>query len=138
MSPAIPRRSARSWPRCDARASSTARRSPPRCGRGSPEQVATLPFRPGLAVVLVGDDPASAIYVRAKDRAASAVGIAAHTIRLPADTSEEALITQIARLNADPAVDGILVQLAAARAHRLAGGRSRRSIRTRTWTASIR
>ena len=75
------------------------------------QQVATLPFRPGLAVVLVGDDPASAIYVRAKDRAASAVGIAAHTIRLPADTSEEALITQIARLNADPAVDGILVQL---------------------------
>jgi methylenetetrahydrofolate dehydrogenase (NADP+)/methenyltetrahydrofolate cyclohydrolase len=74
-------------------------------------QVATLPFRPGLAVVLVGDDPASAIYVRAKDRAASAVGIAAHTIRLPPDTSEDALITQIARLNADPAVDGILVQL---------------------------
>ena len=75
------------------------------------QQVATLPFRPGLAVVLVGDDPASAIYVRAKDRAASAVGIAAHTIRLPADASEEALIAQIARLNADPAVDGILVQL---------------------------
>ena len=75
------------------------------------EQVARLPFRPGLAVVLVGDNPASAIYVRAKDRAASAVGIAAHTIRLPADVSEEALITQIARLNADPAVDGILVQL---------------------------
>ncbi len=74
-------------------------------------QVATLPFRPGLAVVLVGDDPASAIYVRAKDRAANAVGIAAHTIRLPADTSTEALITRIARLNADPAVDGILVQL---------------------------
>ncbi len=75
------------------------------------QQVATLPFRPGLAVVLVGEDPASAIYVRAKDRAASAVGIAAHTIRLPADTSEEALIAQIARLNADPAVHGILVQL---------------------------
>ena len=74
-------------------------------------QVAALPFRPGLAVVLVGDDPASAIYVRSKDRAASAVGIAAHTIRLPADASEEALLTQIARLNADPAVDGILVQL---------------------------
>jgi methylenetetrahydrofolate dehydrogenase (NADP+) / methenyltetrahydrofolate cyclohydrolase len=75
------------------------------------EQVATLPFRPGLAAVLVGDDPASAIYVRAKDRAANAAGIAAHTIRLAADVSEEALITQIARLNADPAVDGILVQL---------------------------
>jgi methylenetetrahydrofolate dehydrogenase (NADP+)/methenyltetrahydrofolate cyclohydrolase len=75
------------------------------------EQVARLPFRPGLAAVLVGDNPASAIYVRAKDRAANAAGIAAHTIRLPADVSEEALITQIARLNADPAVDGILVQL---------------------------
>jgi methylenetetrahydrofolate dehydrogenase (NADP+)/methenyltetrahydrofolate cyclohydrolase len=75
------------------------------------EQVALLPFRPGLAVVLVGDDPASAVYVRAKDRAANAVGIAAWTIRLPADVSEEALITRIARLNADPAVDGILVQL---------------------------
>jgi methylenetetrahydrofolate dehydrogenase (NADP+)/methenyltetrahydrofolate cyclohydrolase len=74
-------------------------------------QVATLPFRPGLAVVLVGDDPASAIYVRAKDRAANAVGIAARTIRLPADVSEEALITHIARLNADPSMDGILVQL---------------------------
>ncbi|HEY2616772.1 MAG TPA: bifunctional methylenetetrahydrofolate dehydrogenase/methenyltetrahydrofolate cyclohydrolase FolD [Acetobacteraceae bacterium] len=78
---------------------------------GLAEQVARLPFRPGLAAVLVGDNPASAIYVRAKDRAANAAGIAAHTIRLPADVSEEALITQIARLNADPAVDGILVQL---------------------------
>jgi methylenetetrahydrofolate dehydrogenase (NADP+)/methenyltetrahydrofolate cyclohydrolase len=75
------------------------------------EQVATLPFRPGLAVVLVGDNPASAAYVRSKDRAANAAGIATHTIRLPADTSEELLITKIARLNADPAVDGILVQL---------------------------
>jgi methylenetetrahydrofolate dehydrogenase (NADP+) / methenyltetrahydrofolate cyclohydrolase len=75
------------------------------------ERVASLPFRPGLAVVLVGDDPASAVYVRAKDRAANAVGIAVHTIRLPADTSEEALLARIARLNADPAIDGILVQL---------------------------
>jgi methylenetetrahydrofolate dehydrogenase (NADP+)/methenyltetrahydrofolate cyclohydrolase len=75
------------------------------------ERAATLPFRPGLAVLLVGDDPASAVYVGAKDRAAKAVGINARTIRLPAAISEEALITQIARLNADPAVDGILVQL---------------------------
>jgi methylenetetrahydrofolate dehydrogenase (NADP+)/methenyltetrahydrofolate cyclohydrolase len=75
------------------------------------EHVAALPFRPGLAVVLVGDNPASAIYVRAKDRAASATGIATRTIRLPEDTSEAALLTVIARLNADPAVDGILVQL---------------------------
>lgn len=75
------------------------------------ERVATLPFRPGLAVVLVGDDPASTVYVRAKDRAANAAGIAVHTIRLPADTSEESLLMQIARLNADPSIDGILVQL---------------------------
>jgi methylenetetrahydrofolate dehydrogenase (NADP+) / methenyltetrahydrofolate cyclohydrolase len=75
------------------------------------ERVATLPFRPGLAVVLVGDNPASALYVRSKDRAANAAGIVTHTIKLPADTSEEALLTRIARLNADPAVDGILVQL---------------------------
>jgi methylenetetrahydrofolate dehydrogenase (NADP+)/methenyltetrahydrofolate cyclohydrolase len=75
------------------------------------EQIATLPFRPGLAVVLVGDDPASAVYVRSKDRAANAVGISVRTIQLPADTSEEELITRVARLNADPAVDGILVQL---------------------------
>jgi methylenetetrahydrofolate dehydrogenase (NADP+) / methenyltetrahydrofolate cyclohydrolase len=75
------------------------------------EQIATLPFRPGLAVVLVGDDPASAVYVRSKDRAANAAGISVRTISLPADTSEEELITRVARLNADPAIDGILVQL---------------------------
>jgi methylenetetrahydrofolate dehydrogenase (NADP+) / methenyltetrahydrofolate cyclohydrolase len=75
------------------------------------EQAATLPFRPGLVVVLVGDDPASAVYVRSKDRAAAAAGFASRTIRLAADTSEKALVTQIACLNSDPAVDGILVQL---------------------------
>lgn len=74
-------------------------------------RVGTLPFRPGLAVVLVGDDTASAVYVRSKDRAANAAGIAARTIRLPAGTSEDALLTQVARLNADPSIDGILVQL---------------------------
>jgi methylenetetrahydrofolate dehydrogenase (NADP+) / methenyltetrahydrofolate cyclohydrolase len=74
-------------------------------------QVAALGFRPGLAVVLVGDDPASAVYVRAKDRAANATGIAAQTLRLPADTSQADVLAHIARLNADPAVDGILVQL---------------------------
>ena len=74
-------------------------------------RVAALPFRPGLVVVLVGDDPASAVYVRTKDRAAASAGIAATTIRLPADTTEAALLAEVARLNADPAVDGILVQL---------------------------
>jgi methylenetetrahydrofolate dehydrogenase (NADP+)/methenyltetrahydrofolate cyclohydrolase len=74
-------------------------------------RVATLRFRPGLSVILVGDDPASAVYVRRKDRAAEAAGLAAQTIRLPAATPEAALLAEIRRLNADPTVDGILVQL---------------------------
>src|SRR5271165_6053619 len=74
-------------------------------------RVAALAFTPGLAVVLVGDDPASAVYVRNKDRAAAAVGIVARTIGLPADTTEAALLAVVAGLNADPAIDGILVQL---------------------------
>ncbi len=74
-------------------------------------RAAALPWRPGLAVVLVGDDPASGVYVRAKDRAATAAGIAAQTIRLPAATTEADLLGVIARLNADAEVDGILVQL---------------------------
>jgi methylenetetrahydrofolate dehydrogenase (NADP+)/methenyltetrahydrofolate cyclohydrolase len=74
-------------------------------------RTAALGYRPGLAVVLVGDDPASSVYVRNKDRAATEAGIAARTLRLPADTPEAALLATIAGLNADPAVDGILVQL---------------------------
>lgn len=75
------------------------------------EDVSKLPYQPGLAVVLVGDDPASAVYVRTKDRAANATDIAVQTIRLPADTSEADLLAHIAHLNADQAIDGILVQL---------------------------
>jgi methylenetetrahydrofolate dehydrogenase (NADP+)/methenyltetrahydrofolate cyclohydrolase len=74
-------------------------------------RVAQLPFQPGLAVVLVGDDPASAVYVRSKDRAAQSAGIAARTIRLPGTIEESVLLAEIAGLNKDPAVDGILVQL---------------------------
>ncbi|MBN8871328.1 MAG: bifunctional methylenetetrahydrofolate dehydrogenase/methenyltetrahydrofolate cyclohydrolase FolD [Rhodospirillales bacterium] len=74
-------------------------------------RIAGLGFRPGLTVVLVGEDPASAVYVRSKDRAAREAGIDARTIRLPADTTEPALLAEVARLNADPTVDGILVQL---------------------------
>ena len=74
-------------------------------------QVAGLGFQPGLAVILVGDDPASAVYVRSKDRAATAVGIAARTIRLPADTKQADLMALIDDLNRDAAVDGILLQL---------------------------
>lgn len=75
------------------------------------ERVAALSFRPGLAVVLVGDDPASAVYVRSKDRAATEAGIATRTIRLPAATTEAELLRVIGGLNADGDVDGILVQL---------------------------
>jgi methylenetetrahydrofolate dehydrogenase (NADP+)/methenyltetrahydrofolate cyclohydrolase len=74
-------------------------------------RVAQAGFSPGLAVVLVGDDPASAVYVRNKDRAARQAGIDAHTHVLPADTAEAALLALVRRLNDDPAVDGILVQL---------------------------
>jgi methylenetetrahydrofolate dehydrogenase (NADP+)/methenyltetrahydrofolate cyclohydrolase len=66
---------------------------------------------PGLAVVLVGDDPASAVYVRSKHRATVAAGMESFEHRLPADTDQRALIALIDALNADPAVDGILVQL---------------------------
>lgn len=67
--------------------------------------------RPGLAVVLVGDDPASQSYVRNKRRAAEKVGIRAFDFDLPAGTSEAELLDLVDRLNADPAVHGILVQL---------------------------
>jgi methylenetetrahydrofolate dehydrogenase (NADP+)/methenyltetrahydrofolate cyclohydrolase len=65
----------------------------------------------GLATVLVGDDPASDVYIRGKQKAAQAVGIRAQDIRLPAETSEEELLGLLRDLNADDGVDGILVQL---------------------------
>jgi methylenetetrahydrofolate dehydrogenase (NADP+) / methenyltetrahydrofolate cyclohydrolase len=67
--------------------------------------------RPGLAVVLVGGDPASAVYVRNKRRAAEKVGIRAFDYDLPAGTGEAELLALIDRLNADPKIHGILVQL---------------------------
>ena len=66
---------------------------------------------PGLAVVLVGDDPASSVYVRSKGKATVAAGMLSFEHRLPADVTQDALLALVARLNADPAVDGILVQL---------------------------
>jgi methylenetetrahydrofolate dehydrogenase (NADP+)/methenyltetrahydrofolate cyclohydrolase len=66
---------------------------------------------PGLAVVLVGDDPASAVYVRNKRRACERVGFASFDHDLPRDTAQGALIALIDRLNADPSVHGILLQL---------------------------
>jgi methylenetetrahydrofolate dehydrogenase (NADP+)/methenyltetrahydrofolate cyclohydrolase len=68
-------------------------------------------IRTGLAVILVGDNPASAVYVRNKVKDCEEVGIASTLDRLPADTTEAALLARIAQLNADPSVHGILVQL---------------------------
>jgi methylenetetrahydrofolate dehydrogenase (NADP+)/methenyltetrahydrofolate cyclohydrolase len=65
----------------------------------------------GLAVVLVGEDPASEVYVRAKARATIEAGINSYEFKLPADTGREELLGKIRALNADPNVDGILVQL---------------------------
>jgi len=66
---------------------------------------------PGLCAVLVGDDPASQMYVRAKGKAAAAAGIASFQRNLPETTSEAELLALIAKLNADDTIDGILVQL---------------------------
>ena len=67
--------------------------------------------RPGLAVVLVGDDPASHVYVRSKGRAAEQCGFHSVQHTLDADTSEEIIVALVEKLNADPAIHGILVQL---------------------------
>lgn len=66
---------------------------------------------PGLAVILVGDNPASAIYVRNKRRACEKTGIVDHAHDLPASTTQDELLRLIDDLNANPAIDGILVQL---------------------------
>jgi methylenetetrahydrofolate dehydrogenase (NADP+)/methenyltetrahydrofolate cyclohydrolase len=66
---------------------------------------------PGLAVVLVGDDPASQIYVRSKEKAAAECGVKAFDHRMPASTSQRELLDLVRRLNEDSAVHGILVQL---------------------------
>ncbi len=78
------------------------------------EEVAGLARRgiqPGLAVVLVGEDPASQVYVRNKGRACEEAGMKSETVRLPAEASQEELLATIDRLNADPTIHGFLVQL---------------------------
>lgn len=74
-------------------------------------RVAAGATKPGLAVVLIGDDPASAVYVRNKSRTAEACGFHSVQHTLPADTSEADLLALVATLNADDSVHGILVQL---------------------------
>ena len=68
-------------------------------------------IRPGLAVVLAGDDPASKVYVRNKTRACEEAGVRSQQIDYPASVTQEELMACISKLNADPAVHGILVQL---------------------------
>ena len=88
------------WRRAFAASSSSRRSAWPREG-----------ITPGLAVVLVGDDPASQIYVRNKTAACAQAGITTFDHRLPAATSDGELLGLVASLNADPRVDGILIQL---------------------------
>jgi methylenetetrahydrofolate dehydrogenase (NADP+) / methenyltetrahydrofolate cyclohydrolase len=82
-----------------------------RIGEAAASFAALTGRRPGLAVVLVGEDAASQVYVGAKGKACEAAHLASFEHRLPADTSEAALLSLVERLNNDPDVDGILVQL---------------------------
>lgn len=75
------------------------------------EEASRLRRTPGLAVVLVGEDPASQIYVRGKERDCGECGIRSFAHRLPAETSQAELLALLERLNADESVDGVLVQL---------------------------
>ena len=75
------------------------------------EEVATLPRKAGLAVILVGDNPASQVYVAGKERDCVECGIESFSYRLPAETTQEELLALIRQLNADDRVDGILCQL---------------------------
>ena len=75
------------------------------------KETAKLDFQPGLTVILVGENPASQVYVRSKEKSALAAGFRSEVIRMPAETSEEGLLTEIKRLNHDKAVHGILIQL---------------------------
>jgi methylenetetrahydrofolate dehydrogenase (NADP+)/methenyltetrahydrofolate cyclohydrolase len=82
-----------------------------RVGKGVAELKAAAGSTPGLATVLVGADPASQVYVRSKGKMAAELGMTRFEHRLPAETGEEELLALVRKLNADPAVNGILVQL---------------------------
>ena len=79
--------------------------------KASVAELATIGIIPGLAVVLVGEDPASKVYVSMKEKACADVGIFSDEYKLPDNTSEKELLELIARLNADQKIHGILVQL---------------------------
>lgn len=95
--------------RIDGKAFAAALRA--RIGAGAAAFAQNAGRRPGLAVVLVGEDAASQVYVGAKGKACAEAGIASFEHRLPATTSAAELLTLVERLNRDPEVDGILVQL---------------------------
>jgi methylenetetrahydrofolate dehydrogenase (NADP+)/methenyltetrahydrofolate cyclohydrolase len=82
-----------------------------RVAKGVAELAAGGGAKPGLATVLVGADPASEVYVRSKGKTAAELGMASFDHRLPAETTEAELLSLIAKLNADRAINGILVQL---------------------------
>ena len=82
-----------------------------RVGQGVAELKAATGLTPGLATVLVGADPASRVYVRSKGRMAAELGMASFDHRLPAEITERELLALVAGLNADPVVNGILIQL---------------------------
>lgn len=77
----------------------------------SVSELKTMGITPGLAVVLVGEDPASKVYVSMKEKACADIGIFSDEHKLPADTTEENLLALIRKLNDDPRINGILVQL---------------------------
>jgi methylenetetrahydrofolate dehydrogenase (NADP+)/methenyltetrahydrofolate cyclohydrolase len=79
--------------------------------KGDIERLGSQGIVPGLTVVLVGDNPASQVYVRMKGKAAGELGMKSDTVRLPAQTPEKELLALLDGLNADPTVHGILVQL---------------------------
>jgi methylenetetrahydrofolate dehydrogenase (NADP+)/methenyltetrahydrofolate cyclohydrolase len=95
--------------RIDGKAAAQAIRD--RVAAGVREFAARIGRPPGLATVLVGEDPASAVYVRSKNRATAEAGMAGFAHNLPATISEHELLQLVTDLNADPSVDGILVQL---------------------------
>ena len=75
------------------------------------KKLAAKGIRPSLAVVLIGNDPASAIYVRNKERACDTIGIESKSYRLPEDVKQNDVLDLICKLNNDPSIHGILVQL---------------------------
>ena len=93
--------------------------------RRSPSSTPKLGRPPGLATVLVGDDPASHVYVRNKRKACEEAGMRSIHHELPADTTEAELLRLVERLNDDAEVDGILVQLPLPGRHRPGRGRRR-------------